>query len=219
VPDETTICKIRHLLETYELGSQVLAAVNAHLAEQGFKVSTGTIVDATIISAPSSAKYRGGERHPEMHQTKNGNEWHFGIKAHIGVDSRHKLIHSVAATAASVHDSHLLRELLHGHETRVWGDSADKGMPEVIHALAPRARDMTHRRYRRGGSLDPVERQKNRNKSRVPAKVEHPVLMLKAIFGFRKVRYRGIAMNAQRLNLACALVNLFMLRQRVLRMA
>jgi IS5 family transposase len=119
VPDETTICKFRHLLEAHDLWPQILATVNAHLAEQGFKVSTGTIVDATIISAPSSTKNRDGERDPEMHQTKKGNEWHFGMKAHIGVDSRHKLIHSVAATAANVHDSHLLPDLLHGHETKV----------------------------------------------------------------------------------------------------
>jgi len=118
VPDETTVCKFRHLLEAHGLGPQILAAVNTHLAEQSFKVSTGTIVDATIISAPSSTKNRDGERDPEMHQTKKGNEWHFGMKAHIGVDSRHKLVHSVAATAANLHDPHLLPELLHGHETR-----------------------------------------------------------------------------------------------------
>jgi IS5 family transposase len=219
VPDETTICKFRHLLEACELGPQILATVNAHLAEQGFKVSTGTIVDATIISAPSSTKNRDGQRDPEMHQTKKGNEWHFGMKAHVGVDSRTKLIHSVAATPANVHDSHLLPELLHGNETAVWGDSAYQGQTEVIHALAPNAKDLTQRRYRRGGVVDSAERRKNRNKSRVRAKGEHPFLVLKVIFGFRKVRYRGIAKNAQRLNVACALVNLFMLRRPLLRMA
>jgi IS5 family transposase len=141
------------------------------------------------------------------------------MKAHIGVDSRLKLIHSVAATAANVHDSHLLPELLHGNETKVWGDSAYQGKGEVIHALAPRARDMTQRRYRRGGWLDPIERRKNRSKSRVRAKVEHPFLVLKTIFGFRKVRYRGLAKNTQRLNVACALVNLFLLRRPLLRLA
>jgi len=219
VLDETTICKFRHLLVDHDLGPQILATVNAHLAVQGFKVSTGTIVDATIISAPSSTKNRDGERDPEMHQTKKGNEWHFGMRAHIGVDSRHKLIHSVAATAANVHNSYLLPELLHGHETRVWGDSAYQGRGDVIHALAPRALGMTHRRNRRGGWLDPVERRKNRSKLRVRAKVEHPFLALRVIFGFRKVRYRGIAENAQRLNVACALVNLFMLRRPLLRLA
>ena len=219
VPDETTICKFRHLLETHELGPQILAAVNAHLAEQGFKVSTGTIVDATIISAPSSTKNRDGGRDPEMGHTAKGNQWHFGMKAHVGVDSLHKLIHTVQVSAANWADSEALPHLLRGTETKVWGDQAYQGKGEVIHALAPRARDMTHRRYRRGGWLDPVERRKNRSKSRVRAKVEHPFLVLKVIFGFRKVRYRGIAKNAQRLNVACALVNLFMLRRPLLRLA
>ena len=191
--------------------------MNAHLAERGFKVTTGTIVDATIISAPSSTKNQEGKRDPEMHQTRKGNEWHFGMKAHIGVDSATKIIHSVAATAANVHDSHLLPELLHGNETRVWGDSAYQGQGEIIRTLAPNASDFTHRRYRRGGHLDPIERRKNRNKSRVRAKGEHPFLILKRVFGFAKVRYRGLAKNAERLNVACALVNLFMLRKPLLR--
>jgi len=216
VPDETTVCKFRHLLEAHELGPRIFAAVNAHLAERGFKVSTGTIVDATIISAPSSTKNQAGKRDPEMHQTRKGNEWHFGMKAHIGVDSASKIIHSVAATAANVHDSHLLPELLHGNETRVWGDSAYQGQGDVIRTLAPNASDFTHRRYRRGGHVDPIERRKNRNKSRVRAKGEHPFLILKRVFGFAKVRYRGIAKNAERLNVACALVNLFMLRRALL---
>jgi IS5 family transposase len=216
VPDETTVCKFRHLLEAHELGPKIFAAVNAHLVERGFKVTTGTIVDATIISAPSSTKNQDGKRDPEMHQTRKGNEWHFGMKAHIGVDSASKIIHSVAATAANVHDSHLLPQLLHGKETRVWGDSAYQGQGEIIRALAPNASDFTHRRYRRGGQLDPIERRKNRNKSRVRAKGEHPFLILKRVFGFAKVRYRGIAKNAERLNVACALVNLFMLRRALL---
>ena len=219
VPDETTVMRFRHLLEARQLGARIFEEVGRVLQQRGLRLSKGTIVDATIIAAPSSTKNAEGKRDPEMHQVKKGNEWHFGMKAHIGVDSRHKLIHSVAATAANVHDSHLLPALLHGHETRVWGDSAYQGKGEVIHALAPRARDMTHRRYRRGDWLDPVERRKNRSKSRVRAKVEHPFLVLKVIFGFRKVRYRGLAKNAQRLNVACALVNLFMLRRPLLRLA
>ena len=123
VPDETTICKFRHLLEAHQLGDHLLARIGAYLAAQGFTVSRGTIVDATIIRAPSSTKNRQKERDPEMHQTKKGNQWYFGMKAHIGVDSRTKLIHSVAATAAHVHDSQMLPKLLHGQETRVWGDS------------------------------------------------------------------------------------------------
>jgi IS5 family transposase len=218
-PDETTVCKFRHLLEEHALAGAILRTVNSHLARQGFKVTTGTIVDATIISAPSSTKNQDGERDPQMHQTKKGNEWHFGMKAHIGVDSATKIIHSVAATPANVHDSQLLPVLLHGGETRVWGDSAYQGQGEVIRACAPRARDCTHRRYRHRGRVDEVERRKNRNKSKVRAKGEHPFLILKRVFGFAKVRYRGIYKNAQRLTVACALVNLFQLRRPLLRLA
>lgn len=216
-PDETTICKFRHRLEAHELGKKILATVNAHLASHGFKVSTGTIVDATIIAAPSSTKNSSGERDPEMHQTKKGNAWHFGMKAHIGVDSRTKIIHSVAASAANIHDSLALPVLLHGKETRVWGDTAYQGQSEVIHAHAPRAHDMTQRRYRYRDRVDVVQQRKNRNKSRVRAKGEHPFLVLKRIFGFAKVRYRGIAKNAERLYVACALVNIFQLRRPLLR--
>ena len=117
VPDETTICKFRHLLEAHQLGGQLFALIREYLAEQGLQISRGTIVDATIITAPSSTKDRQKERDPEMHQTKKGNQWYFGMKAHIGVDSQTKLVHSVAATAANVHDSQVLPELLHGQET------------------------------------------------------------------------------------------------------
>ena len=218
-PDETTICKFRHRLEAHALGKKILATVNSHLASRGFKVSTGTIVDATIIAAPASTKNRSGERDPEMHQTKKGNAWHFGMKAHIGVDSRTKIIHSVAASAANIHDSLALPVLLHGKETCVWGDSAYQGQSEVIHEHAPRARDMTQRRYRYRDRIDVVEQRKNRNKSRVRAKGEHPFLVLKRLFGFAKVRYRGIAKNAERLYVACALVNLFQLRRPLSRQA
>ncbi len=201
VPDETTICKFRHLLEAYELGPKILEAINAHLAEKGFRVTTGTIVDATIIAAPSSTKNEKKERDPEMHQTKKGNEWHFGMKAHIGVGSATRIIHSVAATAANVHDAAALPDLLHGNETRMYGDSAYQGQREIIHACAPRSKDFTNRRYR--------------FKSHIRARVEHPFLVIKRIFGFAKVRYRGLKKNAQRLYVACALTNLNLLRRRL----
>ena len=216
-PDETTVCKFRHLLEAYELGPQILATVNAHLAAMGYKVTTGTIVDATIISAPSSTKNRDRERDPEMHQVRKGNAWHFGMKAHIGVDSRNKIIHSVIATPANVHDSHALGDLLHGQETRVWGDSAYQGQGDVIATFAPKARDLTHRRYRYGGRINRVEQRRNRIKSKTRARVEHAFLILKRVFGFSKVRYRGLRKNRERLNVACALVNLFQLRKALLR--
>jgi IS5 family transposase len=218
-PDETTICKFRHRLEEHQLGKEIFATVNAHLAAAGFKVTTGTIVDATIIAAPSSTKNEKKERDPEMHQTKKGQQYYFGMKAHIGVDSRHKIIHSVAASAANIHDSLAIPVLLHGKETCVWGDSAYQGQSGVIRQHAPKARDMTNRRCRYRGEVDEVQKRKNRHKSSVRAKVEHPFLVLKRVFGFTKVRYRGIAKNEERLNVACALVNLFMLRRPLLRLA
>src|SRR5713226_6280140 len=141
VPDETTVCKFRHLLEQQGLGPQLFDEVGRHLQAQGLTVSTGTIVDATIIAAPSSTKNASGTRDPEMHQTKKGQQWYFGMKAHIGVDSRSKLIHSVEATPANVHDSQVRPWLLHGRERRVWGDSAYTGVargPPRLRAPRPR---------------------------------------------------------------------------------
>jgi len=216
VPDETTVCKFRHLLEERRLGGQMLETVNLHLQEQGVRITTGTIVDATIIHAPSSTKNREQQRDPEMHQTRKGKQWYFGMKAHVGVDSKTKLIHTAVATAANVADATVLPELLHGEETRVWGDQAYRGQSEVIHQCAPRARDCTHRRYRYKDQVDEVQRAKNRTKSKVRSKVEHVFGILKLKFGFVKVRYRGLAKNANRLFAACALANLFMVRKRLL---
>ncbi len=215
-PDETTVCKFRHLLEQHGLGRQLFEQVGRHLKTQGLKVSSGTIVDAPIISAPSSTKNQAGERDPEIHQTKKGNQWYFGMKAHVGVDSKLKLIHSVVATPANVHDSQALPHLLHGNETRVWGDSAYVGQTEVIRSVAPKASDFTQAKASRNKPLSEAERSKNRNKSKVRAKGEHPFLVIKRIFGFAKVCYRGIAKNANRLFVACALANLFMVRRTLL---
>jgi len=216
VPDETTVCKFRHLLEEHGLGGQMLEAVNLHLQSQGVRITTGTIVDATIIHAPSSTKNRDEQRDPEMHQTKKGKQWYFGMKAHVGVDSKTKLIHSALVTPANVADATVLPELLHGEETRVWGDQAYQGQTEVIHECAPRAQDCTHRRYRYQDRVDEAERAKNRTKSTVRSKVEHVFGVLKLKFGFVKVRYRGLAKNANRLFATCALVNLFMVRKKLL---
>jgi len=218
VPDETTVCKFRHLLERHELGRALFEEVHRHLAAQGLKVSTGTIVDATIINAPSSTKNKDKARDPEMHQTKKGNQWYFGMKAHVGVDSKTKIIHTVAATPANVADSTVLPDLLHGKETRVWGDQAYRGQGEVIHECAPKAKDFTNRRYKHRGVVDEVEKAKNRTKSRVRAKVEHSIGVIKRVFGFAKVRYRGLAKNANRLFVTCALANLFMARGHLLRL-
>ena len=215
-PDETTICKFRHLLEKHRLGKKLLAAVNEYLRLHGIKIANGTIVDATIINAPSSTKNQSGKRDPEMHQVAKGNQWYFGMKAHLGVDSKHKLIHTILASAANVADSLALPHLLHGKETRVWGDQAYRGQKEAMRKAAPRARDFTNQGYRRGGRVDEVIQARNRTKSRVRAKVEHAIGVIKRIFGFQKVRYRGLAKNLHRLEVSAALANLFMMRRRLL---
>ena len=205
VPDETTVCKFRHLLEEHNLGGEMLETVNLHLQEKGVRITTGTIVDATIIHAPSSTKNRDQQRDPEMHQTKKGKDWYFGMKAHVGVDSKN--IHSAVVTPANVADSVVLPELLHGEETRVWGDGAYQGQRQIIHQSAPRARDCTQRRCRYKDHIDEVERAKNRTKSRVRSRVEH-------VFGVMWMRK-----NANRLFATCALVNLFVVRKQLLRLA
>jgi len=218
-PDETTVCKFRHLLEQHGLGGEMLEMVNLHLQRKGVRITTGTIVDATIIDAPSSTKNRDQERDPEMHQTKKGKDWYFGMKAHVGVDSKNKIIHSVAVTPANVADSVVLPQLLHGEETRVWGDGGYQGQREIIHLHAPRARDCTQRRCRYKDRVDEVERAKNRTKSRVRSRVEHVFGVMKLKFGFVKVRYRGLKKNANRLFATCALVNLFVSRKKLLHWA
>ena len=216
-PDETTVCKFRHLLEKHDLGRRLFQEVHRHLETQGLKVSTGTIVDASIINAPSSTKNAEQKRDPDMHQTRKGNQWYFGMKAHIGVDSKTKLIHSVVATAANVADSTILPDLLHGEETRVWGDQAYRGQQDVIRDCAPKAKDFTNRRYRHCGVVDELEKARNRTKSKVRAKVEHVFGVIKRVFGFAKVCYRGLEKNAHRLFVTCALANLYMVRHRLLR--
>jgi IS5 family transposase len=216
-PDETTICKFRHLIEANGLREILFEAVNAHLSAKGIKVGTGSIMDATIIAAPSSTKNEDGKRDPEMHQTKKGNQWYFGLKAHIGVDSNAKIVHSVAATAANVHDSRVIDDILHGNETRVWGDSAYQGQREAILTAAPHAQDFTHHRGNRASALSDVEVSKNRTKSRVRAYVEHPFRVLKCVLGFRKVCCRGIAKNLNPLQVSFALVNLYMKRRTLMR--
>jgi len=216
VPDETTICKFRHLLEAHKLGAQLFARIGEYLTTQGLQVNRGTIVDATIIHAPSSTKNQSKERDPEMHQTKKGNQWYFGMKAHIGVDSQTKVIHSVVATAANVHDSQVLPELLHGEETRVWGDSAYSGQRAVIRQHAPHAKSFIQTKAHRHRSLSEEERDRNRTKSKVRAKVEHVFLVIKRIFGWAKVRYRGLAKNTHWLQISCGLANLYLVRRRLL---
>jgi transposase, IS5 family len=214
-PDETTILNFRHLLERHDLCGSMLEAVNVYLESRGIRIGRGTIVDATIIHAPSSTKNSTGTRDPQMHQARKGNQWYFGMKAHIGVDSKEGLVHSLCSTAASVADMHMLPDLLHGEERKVWGDGAYQGQREVIRKAAPKAQDMTSRRTRYKQVVDELQRRKNRTKARVRAKVEHPFRILKRVFGFVKVRFRGLKKNHDYLCAAFALVNLYLHRKRL----
>jgi len=216
VPDETTVMRFRHLLEQHRLGAEIFAAVGRVLQQRGWRVSKGTIVDATIIGAPSSTKNADGERDPDMHQTKKGQQWYFGMKMHVGVDSQSKVIHTVAVTPANTADCKVLGQLLHGQETRVYGDQAYKSQRDVIRAKAPKARDFTNRQCKWKHFLDEAIQAKNRNKSRIRARVEHSIGVIKRVFGFTKVRYRGLVKNSNRVYLTAALANIFLLRYSLL---
>lgn len=212
VPDGTTLLKFRRLLETHKLGQALFAKVGEVLQARGLKVGTGTIVDATIIGAPSSTKNTERQRDPEMHQTRKGQQWYFGMKMHIGVDSRTGLAHSAVVTAANVHDKHPLPDLLHGNEQRVYGDSAYASQKALIESKAPKAKDFTNQRVRRAGEIDEVERSKNHNKSKIRARVEHVFAVVKRLWGYAKVRYRGLAKNATRSFVTLGLANIYLAR-------
>ena len=210
VPDATTLLHFRHLLEANNLGASLFAKVGELLLANGMKLSGGTIVDATLIAAPPSTKNKDKSRDPEMHQVKKGNEWHFGMKLHIGADSKTGLVHSASVTAANVHDSHEVPNLLHGRETRLYGDSAYRGKAqrERLKEIAPKAKDFTNKRAYRNRPLTDADKATNRRKSSVRSKVEHPFLTLKRLWGFAKVRYRGLAKNANRAFAMLAMLNI-----------
>ena len=210
VPDATTLLHFRHLLEAHQIGAALFARIGELLQANGMKLSGGTIVDATLIAAPPSTKNAAGERDPEMHQSKKGNQWYFGMKLHIGVDSQTGLIHSASVTAGNVHDSQELPNLLHGEETRLYGDSAYRGVKQRarLKDIAPRAKDFTNKRAYKNRPLTDTDKETNRRKSSVRSKVEHPFLTLKRLWGFAKVRYRGLAKNANRAFAMLALINL-----------
>ena len=210
VPDATTLMNFRHLLEAHQLGAALFAKVGELLMANGMRLSGGTIVDATLIAAPPSTKNQHKARDREMHQTKKGKDWHFGMKVHIGADSKTGLIHSASVTAANVHDSHEVPNLLHGNETRLYGDCAYRGkvQRERLRELAPKAKDFTHKRAYKNRPLTEADKATNRRKSRVRSKVEHPFLTLKRLWGFAKVRYRGLAKNANRAFAMLAMINL-----------
>jgi IS5 family transposase len=210
IADGSTLGLFRKLLETHHLGAAIFAKVGELLQRNGLRLSGGTIVDATLIAAPPSVKNRDKARDPEMHQTKKGNQWHFGMKVHIGVDSKSGLIHSTSVTAANIHDKHEVPHLLHGNETRFYGDSAYRGEEQRarLKQLAPQAKDFTNKRAYRNAPLTDADRMTNRRKSSVRSKVEHPFLTLKRLWGFAKTRYRGLAKNANRAFAMLAMINL-----------
>jgi IS5 family transposase len=215
VPDATTLLKFRRLLEKHDLGAALFAKVGEVLQAHGLKVGTGTIVDATIIGAPSSTKNAEGKRDPEMHQTRKGKQWFFGMKLHIGVDSKTGLAHSAVVTSANVHDKHPMPDLLHGAETHLYGDSAYASQQALIHSKAPQAADCTNQRVRAGSATEGLDRILNRLKSRVRSRVEHVFAVVKRLWGFDKVRYRGLAKNATRAFVATGLANIYLARQRL----
>jgi IS5 family transposase len=220
LPDESTILRFRHLLEENNLSIQLLATINATLAKKGLMLKTGTVVDATLIAAPSSTKNSSGERDPEMHQTKKGNQWHFGMKAHIGVDADSGLVHTVIGTAANVNDVTQGHGLLHGEEAMVFGDAGYQGAtkrPEATGvdwhvAMRPGKRRALDKNSPWGNLLDKAEQLK----ASVRAKVEHPFRVIKCQFGFTKVRYKGLLKNTAQLVTLFALSNLWMARRRII---
>ena len=191
------------------------AKVGEVLQANGLKVGTGTIVDATIIGAPSSTKNADKQRDPQMHQTRKGKQWYF-MKLHIGVDSQTGLAHSAVVTAANVHDKHPLPDLLHGQEERVFGDCAYAAQQATIQAKAPRAQDFTNKTVRKGSVTEELERMVNRAKSRTRARVEHVFGVVKRLWGFNKVRYRGLAKNATRAFVTLAMANIYLARRPLL---
>lgn len=214
VPDATTLLHFRHLLEQHQLGEKLLAAQNQIFDEQGWIMRGGSIIDATIIAAPSSTKNASGTRDPEMHQTKKGNQWYFGMKAHIGVDAGTGYVHSVTATAANVHDLDEAANLVRADDEIVYVDAGYQGAEK-----RPEIADHEHRsriEWRvaaRKGVLKTMhdhDREVESRKASVRAKVEHPFLILKRDFGFAKTRYRGIAKNLNHLHMLFASANWLM---------
>ena len=222
IPDETTILNFRRLLEKHELAGGMLEVINGYLGERGLSLPQGTIVDATLIHAPSSTKNQDGKRDPEMHSTKKGNQYYFGMKAHIGVDAESGLVHHVVGTAANVADVTQVDKVLHGEENLVGADAAYVGVekrPEhagrkVVWQIA--ARRSTYQKHGKRSVLYRVKRRIEQAKAQMRAKVEHPFRVIKRQFGYVKVRFRGLAKNTAQLVTLFALSNLWMARKHLL---
>ena len=216
VPDETTICKFRSLLNEHGLFEQIFSTINEHLAEKGLLMKEGTVVDATIITAPSSTKNKSGKRDPEMSSTMKNGKWHFGMKAHIGVDSKFGLVHNLDATTAKTHDTHQFEELLHGEEQAILGD---KGYFSVSRKRSLRKKGIfcgIADKASRHTSLSSSQLKRNRKLSAARAIVEHPFQVIKCQWNYRKTRYRGISKNKSQLQLLFGLYNLFRVRKKLL---
>ncbi|MGB3002362.1 MAG: IS5 family transposase [Pseudomonas aeruginosa] len=222
IPDETTILNFRRLLEKHELAGGILAVINGYLGDRGLSLRQGTIVDATLINAPSSTKNKDGKRDPEMHQTKKGNQYYFGMKAHIGVDDESGLVHSVVGTAANVADVTQVDKLLHGEENVICADAGYTGVEkraehdgrEVIWQVA--ARRSTYKKLGKSSLLYKAKRKIEKTKAQVRAKVEHPFRVIKRQFGYVKTRFRGLAKNTAQLMTLFALSNLWMARRHLM---
>jgi IS5 family transposase len=221
LPDESTILRFRHLLEKHKLAAQILATVNDMLRSKGLLLKAGTVVDATLISAPSSTKNASGERDPEMHQSKKGNQWYFGMKAHIGVDAESGLVHTVRTTAGNVNDVVEANSLLHGEEADAFGDAGYQGADKRPDAK-PEVKWHIAMRPGRRSALDlssPLAAMIDKSQqilAGIRAKVEHPFRVIKRQFGFTKVRYRGLKKNAAQVQTLFALSNLWMARRKLM---
>ena len=221
LPDETTVLRFRHLLEKHKLAPQILTVINDLLRAKGLMLRVGTAIDATLIAAPSSTKNASGQRDPEMHQSKKGNQWYFGMKAHIGVDAESGLVHTVRGTSGNVHDVVEANALLHGEESEVFADAGYQGAHKRADAQAgvnwnvamrPGKRAALDRTKRVDQLIDQVERLK----ASIRANVEHPFRVIKRQFGHVKVRYRGLKKNTAQLTTLFALSNLWMARRSLL---
>jgi IS5 family transposase len=223
VPDATTLLKFRRILERHALPQKILEEVNAHLSSQKLLMREGTIVDATIIAAPCSTKNSEGKRDPEMHQTKKGNQWYFGMKAHVGADAESGLVHTVIGTAANVADVQCAPELLHGEEKVAYADAGYTGVEKREEAAGQAGRRTWEVAVKRGkikrmaeGEIKEVSRQIEHLKAKVRAKVEHAFHVVKNLFGYRKVRYRGLSKNTAQLHTLFALANLVLAKRKLL---
>jgi IS5 family transposase len=216
VPDETTILHFRHLLEQHGLTGKLFKKINQHLEQRGLLLRQGTIVDATIMAAPTSTKNASGTRDPEMSSVKKGNEWYFGMKLHVGADSVSGLVHTATVTTAKVHDCHVMDALLHGSETTVYGDRGYTGRERQQRFEAAGIRWCVQRRGHHHRPLSQRERQWNRRQSSVRAKVEHIFHVIKRLWGHHKVRYRGLAKNEAHFVSLLALTNLYLVRRHLL---